>query len=451
MNLFEAKHILKSVGYDVNKNLDNQINKTVNMVLESMEQRGATRTKAYRIISEMAIRKPKIVTPENPWNEADEKFSKLQATIQSKMSRSGGGAINFKTLTSWENTFNEIKDEVSNPSVKKEIKNMEKWFEDGATTPYKSVNNSNTGTLNGDFATDRKNIASSISSLASKGGKNYDAILARIDQLEMSCGDECTEEEANAIEKLRVQLEAAKEKAVIQNAVSNKVVTFIPTSTTSVGINRVKFKLSNIKAEYTIDEEGNFIITSRINKAKETLEGMGEFVEPVAPTSEPKELTFVVDDPEVLDAIGDIIEAVDKTYLTIDDNIVTITGSKGQLAKVKNILEEQLPELFETEETIGEITEAFDRDISDVESSMTYALKDVIQVLDKIKPDTPNGVHDFVLNVLNKKGVKITGAVNRLLTNILKARTFKEAIKVVTNSQLEGSGLGMSRGLRRRY
>lgn len=348
MNLFKATHILKSVGYHVEKDLNKQIDETLDMVLESMENRGAVHTQAYRILAEMAIKKPKKVTDDNPWNEYDERFSKLQGSIQSKMTR--GGDPRPSTKQGWIDELNAIADHLSNPACRRELPNLQSYL-NGDTDMYTSANPNNTGILSGNFKQDRKNISSSISTLGSHGGKNYEAILARIDELEASCGEDVTDDEANAIEKLRQDLETARIKAEGHNAAKGKTAIFRPAATTPVALSRIKFRLNNVaKATFTENEDGTITITSKVAKAKEALAGMGEFVEPQAQTAaaEPTELTFDVD-AETAEFLEDIANDAGAT-ITNDEGIVTITGTKHQLATVKANIQENLPELLETPE-----------------------------------------------------------------------------------------------------
>ena len=53
MKLNEAKYILESTGFTV-KNTESSFDKAVSSLMESMEARNATGTKAYSILSEMA-------------------------------------------------------------------------------------------------------------------------------------------------------------------------------------------------------------------------------------------------------------------------------------------------------------------------------------------------------------------------------------------------------------
>lgn len=351
MNLNEATHILKSVGYNIDADLDKMIDIKLNDILESMELRGAVKTGAYKILYEMAIKKPRNVTDDNPWNDADEKFSKLQSTIQSKMTR--GGSITPSTRSHWLDHLNTFKDEVSNPSVKRALPGLEDFL-NSDNDIYTSVNNHNTGILTGDFSTDRKNISSSISTLGSHGGKNYDALLARIDELETNCGADCTPEEANAIEKLRLDLETAQQKALVINNSKGKTAIFKPANDTPMAQRRILRRLDQNRIAYTVGEDGLITITSKVSRAKDVLAEFGEFINPEVPetaaetAAEPTELNFTVEDPEAIGLMTDIVtDNGGEIVVDNETNGVHITGTKKQIKAIQAELMPEFPELFE--------------------------------------------------------------------------------------------------------
>lgn len=371
MNLTEATKILKSVGYNVTADLDKRIERRLNTILESMENRGAVHTDAYAILAEMAIKKPRNVSDENPWNDSDERFSKLQATIQSKMTR--GGEVKASTLAKWVQELDAIEDNLSNPAVLRELPNLKSYLS-GDTDLYTSSNQNNTGELTGDFKTDRKNISSSISTLGSHGGKNYQALLARIDELERTHAPEVNSAEAAAIEKLRTDLETAQQKALELNNASGKTATFQPAAT-ATGLRRATRRLDQNNIDYTVNDDGTISITSKVKKAKTALEGLGEFIVPTAPTraQEPEGPTELVvnADAETADLIGDIVTDNGATMVQ-EDGVVTITGTAAQIAAVKTELEQELPELFNTGDPAEGPVEEPVEDVEEVEDDSAY-------------------------------------------------------------------------------
>lgn len=341
MNLFEAKHILKSVGYNVNRDMSREISRTLDMVLESMENRGATRTGAYRLISEMAVRG-------NKNDPIDTAFYNLQNTIQSKMSRSGGALPKPETLANWKAKFDAIKDKVHHPDQVAQLANMEAFL-NGETDVYTSANKANTGELLGNnFKKDSTNIRNSISSLASKGGHNYDVLLARIDELEELYADQLTPSEENTILKLRTQLAAAGDRATTKNTRSGKIATFAPASVTPLGISRVARKLAGVNAEYVVNNDKTITITSNVNKAKTALTGLGEFIEAAAPVEEPTSFEIYTNDPDAIGIAEDIVSEFKGTITETDTGVYTITAKSAVKADaIKAEIESNIPQVLD--------------------------------------------------------------------------------------------------------
>lgn len=390
MKLEESIHILSSLGYNVVQNVDKFIDESVNTLLNSMEKRGATRTKAYQTLVEMAINKPRNVTAENPWNDADQKFHNLQNTIQSSMSKSANPKP--QTIQKWKEKLDSFKADVSNPAVIAELPNLESYL-NGETDIYTSGNSDpEKGRLTDDFDGNVKKIKASISSVGSKG-TGYEATLKRLTELENS-KDEFTAEENRIIAKLRIALASAKVKGEQKAAENGKIINFVPAE--GQRVNRITYRLRTANIEHTVNDDNTITITSKIPKAKELLDGLGEFVVPTftAPEEQsPVESSaqYSVNN-EDLDFFKDLIHDSGCGGFIVDNEsegttTITVSGNEDNLNK--------LAELIETEEVAAELVINTDEPVEDVAEEIADEVTDIDEV-DSEEIDEPVDDEDYV-------------------------------------------------------
>lgn len=346
MNINEATNILSSLGYNVKKDINLEIDYRLNKILESMESRGATRTAAYQALLEMAIKKPKNITEENPWNDADDKFSKLQNTIQSSMAKNGNPKP--ETLAKWKDKLNDIKDNLSNPSVIAELPNLEQFLNGDSDIYISAKSNPNKGKISGDWASDVKKIRNSISSVASKN-TGYDSTLARIEELAASKTD-FTESELEDIESLRIALNSAKSRGEQKAIETGKVKVFRPADPRR--LNHIQYRLRTANIKFTANENGTITIASNLDKAEELIGNMGSFLSPdelierpAEPVVETLTKTFIVS-PEDIEFFTDVandnqLSDINEIDSTEDGSIYQVTGTADALDNLLSVIESE--------------------------------------------------------------------------------------------------------------
>lgn len=363
MKLDEAKIILGSVGYTVKENLDGFVKNTINQLIESLESRNAINTKAYSILSEMArfngnytgsfagledagTVSLKVRGQDKEFSVA-EALSKVENDFKSANSKGMAQKTAEVLLANFETALAAVP-ETANPEYVEEL-NKEKdyiarcveggdgipqggWTEEGLARTTHSRDDSALAVQ--DLV---GKINNQITSLK-KGGKNYDLIKARIDAL-MARADELTAEEKAKVEDLYVKLDLANAQGQATAVAAGKIAIFKPNE----GINpiRIKAPLNNNNIPFTINADGTYTITKKIDQAKELLDGRGEFLTPAAPAraEESSGIALKFASIEDRDAVVEDVFPAIGVSVDVRGEYVIVDGTKAQLRRVATELE----------------------------------------------------------------------------------------------------------------
>lgn len=397
MKLNEAKYILESTGFTV-KNTESSFDKAVSSLMESMEARNATGTKAYSILSEMARFRGKYVDSFAGLEDAGtvslsvgrggetkefgvaEGASKVENDFKSANSKGCSQdaatrlAANFKTvLAAMPETANQAYVEELN----KELNYINQCIDAGDGIPkggWTAEGLARTTHSRDDSALDAKDlikkINNSITSLK-KGGKNYDLIKSRIDAL-AARSDELTAEENEKVMDLYTKLDIANEQGQTRAVSSGKIAIFKKND--GVADLRITAKLNHNGIPFTKNEDGTFTITKKVSEAKELLADYGTFVEPAA-QSDSNEVYVSFNDDETAQIVLEDIGPAAGVELTATDAVsFLVNGTKAQVKKffkdldtngVEYTISDAEPPQGETAaeadaEAEGEIEESFD-------------------------------------------------------------------------------------------
>lgn len=352
MNLNEATHILSSLGYNVEFDMDADIQRDINFIKESMETRRHTHNDSYRIISEMARFNGRYVGSFAGLEDAGtvkltvkgeekefgvaEALSKVENDFKSADSKGYSQSSSERLLANFDAALAKVP-ETANPEYIEEL-NKERAYiaqciEDGDGIPkggWTASSQARTTHSRDDSALTAKklitNINNSITSLK-KGGKNYDKIKARIEDL--LARTDLTDEERETAEGLEVKLNIANR--IGQNAAqaAGRTAVFSPNNKT-----RALRRLRTEGIPFTENEDGTITITGKVTKAREELDGLGEFIETqVEVPEESNAITFRAGAEEMETIIEDIAPEIGLTVTENEDGSVTVDGTARQIKK----------------------------------------------------------------------------------------------------------------------
>lgn len=357
MELSKAKQILESVGYTVKTgNLDSHITKTVNSLLESLESRNATRTKAYSILSEMArfngrytgsftgLEDAGTVTLSVRGQEKEfgvaEALSKVENDFKSANSKGMAQKTAEVLLTNFETALAAIPEGANKEYIEelnKEKNYIQQCVESGEGIPqggWTEEGLARTTHSRDDSVLDVKDLVGKISNQITslkRGGKNYDLIKARIDAL-MSRSDELTAEEQAKVEDLYVKLDLANAQGQARAVSSGKIAIFQPNE----GVNpiRIRARLNNNNIPFTANEDGTYTITKKVDQAKEVLEDYGTFVTPEAPAvPETEGVAFKFETADDAAAVAEDVLPATGVQIELNGEYIAIKGTKAQLKR----------------------------------------------------------------------------------------------------------------------
>lgn len=357
MELSKAKQILESVGYTVKTgNLDTHITKTVNSLLESLEARNATRTKAYSILSEMArfngrytgsfagLENAGTVTLSVRGQEKEfgvaEALSKVENDFKSANSKGMAQKTAEVLLANFETALAAIPEGANQEYVdelNKEKNYIQQCVDSGEGIPqggWTEEGLARTTHSRDDSALDVKDLVGKISNQITslkKGGKNYDLIKARIDAL-MGRSDELTADEQAKVEDLYVKLDLANVQGQARAVSSGKIAIFKPNE----GVNpiRIRARLNNNNIPFTTNEDGTYTITKKVDQAKEVLEDYGTFVTPEAPTvPEAEGVAFKFETADDAAAVAEDVLPATGVQIKVNGEYIAIKGTKAQLKR----------------------------------------------------------------------------------------------------------------------
>lgn len=353
----KAKQILESVGYTVKTgSLASHITKTVNSLLESLESRNATRTKAYSILSEMArfngrytgsfagLEDAGTVTLSVRGQEKEfdvaEALSKIENDFKSANSKGMAQKTAEVLLANFETALAATPEGANQEYVEelnKEKNYIRQCVESGEGIPrggWTEESLARTTHSRDDSALDVKSlvgkIGNQITSLK-RGGKNYDLIKARIDAL-MSRSDELTADEQAKVENLYVKLDLANAQGQARAVSSGKIAIFRPNE----GVNpiRIRARLNNNNIPFTANENGTYTITKKVDQAKEVLEDYGSFVTPEAPAApEAEGVAFKFETADDAAAVAEDVLPATGVQIKLNGEYIAIKGTKAQLKR----------------------------------------------------------------------------------------------------------------------
>ena len=414
MNLNEATHILSSLGYNVEFDMDADIQKDIKFIKESMEKRRHTHNDSYRIISEMARFNGRYVGSFEGLENAgtvtltvkgeDKEFgvaealSKVENDFKSADSKGYSQSSAERLLANYDAALAAVP-ETANAEYIQEL-NKERTYiaqciEEGDGIPkggWTASSQARTTHSRDDSALTAKklitNINNSITSLK-KGGNNYDRIKARIDDL--LARTDLTEEERETAEGLEVKLDIANR--IGQNAAqaAGRTAVFSPNNKT-----RTLRRLRTEGIPFTENEDGTITITGKVTKAREELEGLGEFIETqVEVPAESNAITFTAGPDEMETILEDIVGEISLTATQNEDGSVTIDGTARQMKKFKKELEDSNiqieivtpsaePETVEEPVEPVEVEEVVEDDAGAVDSDGLPPVEDNVEPTDDI-------------------------------------------------------------------
>ena len=363
MELNEAKKILGSVGYSVNSKSKDDFKKTVKDLMESMESRNATRTKAYQILSEMARFNGRYTGSFSGLENAGtvnltvrgtskefgvaEALSKVENDFKSANSKGMSQKTAEILLANFDAAlaaFPETGNQEYFEELQKEREYINQCVEDGDGIPqggWTEQGLARTTHSRDDSALDAKtlikNIQNSITSF-SRGGSNADLIKDRIDQL-MARADELTAEEREKVEGLYTKLEIAVGRNRANAVASGKVSIFKPA--TPGALTRVRIRLNNGNIKFTENEDGSLTIKKKQEDLEELIGEYGEFITPEAPAAAASSndlwLEFT-NEEEAQIAAEEIFPNVNVTS-EVDGAVVHINGTPAALRRATTALQ----------------------------------------------------------------------------------------------------------------
>lgn len=402
MKLNEAKYILESTGFTV-KNTESSFDKAVQSLMESMESRKATGTKAYSILSEMARFRGKYVDSFAGLEDAGtvtlsvgrggetkefgvaEGASKVENDFKSANSKGCSQDAATRLAGNFEAVLAAMPDTANQAYVaelNKELNYINQCLDAGDGIPkggWTAEGLARTTHSRDDSALDAKDlikkINNSITSLK-KGGKNYDLIKSRIDAL-AARSDELTAEENEKVMDLYTKLDIANEQGQTRAVSSGKIAIFQKNE--GVADLRITAKLNHNGIPFTKNEDGTFTITKKVADAKELLGDYGTFVEPTAQNDSNKVYVTFNDEETEMIVVEDIAPAAGVEVTETDGISIYVDGTKAQVKKffrdldtngVEYTIGEEPPQggpaypNASTEEETAEIEESFDYTLS---------------------------------------------------------------------------------------
>ena len=395
MELNEAKKILGSVGYSVNGKSKDDFKKTVKDLMESMESRNATRTKAYQILSEMARFNGRYTGSFSGLENAGtvnltvrgaskefglaEALSKVENDFKSANSKGMSQKTAETLLANFDAAlaaFPESGNQEYLSELQKERAYISQCVEEGEGIPqgrWTDEAQARTTHSRDDNALTPSDIIRRISSSISsfrRGGNNADEIRARIDAL-AAREAELTAEEKEKVNGLYVKLDIATGDNANNQLTSGRIAVFKPNE--GVSALRIRTRLNSNEVDYTENEDGTFTIRNvgrkkNVDVAKRVLADFGEFINPAAqapeaPADENRCLKFAnPGDVEVV--IEDILPSFDVSS-EVNGPYILITAPANKLDAIQNTLDNNGAEYevvdegeFLNDETPAEVAES---------------------------------------------------------------------------------------------
>lgn len=350
MEFTEAKHILESLGYNIN-------NPYMNEVLARFNGNYTGRFKGLDNAGEVTIQLQKGPKTEEVAKALSDVDNNFQSAMTNGIKANNTGKFdnlinNYSTILTAIEEIPEASQETKDDLAKK-IKWLQdkkangeeviagEWKAAGLATTTHSTDD----TLL-DFNTLVKNISAQISSLKSKGGNNTEQIVARIDDLAAREG--LTQAQLDKVDELRAKLEVAIDKG--GQAAENRGRAFTFKSDKPLKITRATRMLTANGINFTKNEDGSVTVNDtpkKVAKAREDLAAIGvEFVvaQQAAPEEAPKvELRYAFLDEDSL-AIAQDEAAAAGVEATVENpempDHILFTGTQEAIDRFKAALED---------------------------------------------------------------------------------------------------------------